>query len=201
MNDDVKVRSAHRKRTTKETEIEARLAIDGEGSATVDTGIGFLDHMLELFTYHSAVDLQLKATGDLHVDCHHTVEDVALVLGECVGEALGDKSGVQRFGSAYVPLDESLSRVVIDLSGRPYLQWKVAFTSDRVGDFPTELFEDFFRAFSDRARVTLHVETLHGTNNHHIIETVFKAFARSFRQAVELGGKRLIPSTKGTLRD
>lgn len=201
MKNDVKLRSAHRRRTTKETDIEARLVIDGEGSAAVETGIGFLDHMLELFTHHSAVDLELKAMGDLHVDCHHTVEDVGLVLGECVSEALGDKGGVQRFGTAFVPLDESLSRVVIDLSGRPYLQWKVAFTSDRVGGFPTELFEDFFRAFSDRARVTLHVETLYGKNNHHLIETVFKAFARAFRRAVELGPKRRIPSTKGTLQD
>jgi imidazoleglycerol-phosphate dehydratase len=201
MNEDVKGRSAHRKRSTKETNIEARFLIDGEGTAGIDTGIGFLDHMVELFTYHAAVDLELKATGDLHVDYHHTVEDVGLVLGECVQEALGDKAGVNRFGAAYVPLDESLSRVVIDLSGRPYLHWNVSFTSDRVGDFPAELFEDFFRAFCDRARVTLHVETLYGNNNHHIIETVFKAFARSFRQAVERGSQQSVPSTKGTLED
>jgi imidazoleglycerol-phosphate dehydratase len=201
MNDEGKARLAHRKRTTKETDIEARLIIDGEGSASLDTGIGFLDHMLELFAHHAELDLELNAKGDLHVDYHHTVEDLGLVLGECVEEALGDKRGVNRFGTAHVPLDEALTRVVIDLSGRPYLSWNVAFTSERVGNFPTELFEDFFRAFADRARVTLHVETLYGRNNHHIIETVFKAFARSFRQAVTRGPKPGIPSTKGTLQD
>jgi imidazoleglycerol-phosphate dehydratase len=196
-----KKRAAASRRATKETTVELELAVDGSGKSDVETGIGFLDHMLELLTHHGQLDLTVRAQGDLHVDFHHTVEDVGLVLGDCLGEALGDKAGVNRFGLAYVPLDEALSRVVVDLSGRPYLSWRVRFTSDRVGDFPTELFQDFFRALSDRARLTLHVETLHGENNHHIIETVFKAFARSLRQACRRTGGAAVPSTKGTLKD
>ena len=191
---------AHR-RSTKETTVEMQLTVDGGGKADVATGIGFLDHMLELLAHHGELDLSVQAHGDLHVDFHHTVEDVGLVLGDCLAQALGDKAGVNRFGVAYVPLDEALSRVVVDLSGRPYLSWRVRFTSDRVGDFPTELFQDFFRALSDRARLTLHVETLYGDNNHHIIETVFKAFARSLRQATRRTGSTSVPSTKGTLKD
>jgi len=194
-------RVAESRRTTKETSVEIRLALDGSGKAEIATGIGFLDHMLELLTHHGGLDLSVRARGDLHVDFHHTVEDVGLVLGDCLGEALGDKAGVNRFGLAYVPLDEALSRVVVDLSGRPYLDWRVRFKSDRVGDFPTELFQDFFRALTDRSKVTVHVETLHGDNNHHIIETVFKAFARALREATRLTGGGGIPSTKGTLKD
>jgi imidazoleglycerol-phosphate dehydratase len=187
-------RSAQRKRRTKETAVEVSLQVDGKGTADVATGMGFLDHMLELLALHGGLDLSIRATGDLQVDFHHTVEDIGLVLGDCLSEALGDKAGVSRFGLAYVP-----SRVVLDLSGRPYLAWRVKFTSDRVGDFPTELFEDFFRALCDRSRMTVHVETLAGDNNHHVIETVFKAFARALRQAVSLTDSREIPSTKGIL--
>ena len=194
-------RTAQKKRSTKETEVAVRLNVDGSGKADVDTGIGFLDHMLELLAHHGSLDLSVQAKGDLRVDFHHTVEDIGLVLGDCLEEALGDKTGVSRFGAAFVPLDEALARVVVDLSGRPYMSWRVRFTSDRVGDFPTELFEDFFRALSDRARLTLHVESLHGDNNHHIIETVFKGFARSLREAVRRTGGSSVPSTKGTLQD
>jgi len=194
-------RTAQKKRSTKETQVAVQLTVDGSGKADVDTGIGFLDHMLELLAHHGSLDLSVQAKGDLRVDFHHTVEDVGLVLGDCLEEALGDKTGVNRFGSAFVPLDEALARVVVDLSGRPYLSWRVRFTSDRVGDFPTELFQDFFRALSERARLTLHVESLHGDNNHHIIETVFKGFARSLREAVRRTGGSSVPSTKGTLND
>ncbi len=194
-------RTAQKKRSTKETQVAVQLTVDGSGKADVDTGIGFLDHMLELLAHHGSLDLSVQAKGDLRVDFHHTVEDVGLVLGDCLEEALGDKTGVNRFGSAFVPLDEALARVVVDLSGRPYLSWRVRFTSDRVGDFPTELFQDFFRALSERARLTLHVESLHGDNNHHIIETVFKGFARSLREAVRRTGGSSVPSTKGTLQD
>ncbi len=194
-------RTAQKKRSTKETTVEIQLTVDGSGKAEVATGIGFLDHMLELLAHHGSLDLSVKAQGDLRVDFHHTVEDVGLVFGDCLEEALGDKAGVNRFGTAFVPLDEALARVVVDLSGRPYLSWRVRFTSDRVGDFPTELFQDFFRALSDRARLTLHVESLHGDNNHHIIETVFKGFARSLREAVRRTGGSGVPSTKGTLKD
>ena len=194
-------RTAKKKRSTKETTVEVQLTVDGSGKAEVATGIGFLDHMLELLAHHGSLDLSVKAQGDLRVDFHHTVEDVGLVFGDCLEEALGDKAGVNRFGAAFVPLDEALARVVVDLSGRPYLSWRVRFTSDRVGDFPTELFQDFFRALSDRARLTLHVESLHGDNNHHIVETVFKGFARSLREAVRRTGGSGVPSTKGTLKD
>lgn len=192
-------RAAERRRSTKETTVEVALALDGPARSDVDTGIGFLDHMLDLLAHHGRLGLTVRARGDLNVDFHHTVEDVGLVLGDCLADALGDKSGVTRFGHAYVPLDEALSRVVVDLSGRPYLSWRVEFTADRVGDFPTELFEDFFRALADRARLTLHVETLCGRNNHHIIETVFKAFARALASAVTLRADTGVPSTKGTL--
>ena len=194
-------RSAANRRATRETTVDVQLTLDGGGKAEIATGIGFLDHMLELLTHHGGLDLSVRARGDLHVDFHHTVEDVGLVLGDCLEQALGDKAGVNRFGLAYVPLDEALSRAVVDLSGRPYLDWRVRFTSDRVGEFPTELFQDFFRALTDRSKVTLHVETLHGDNNHHIIETVFKAFARALRQATRLTASAGVPSTKGTLTD
>jgi len=186
-------------RSTRETEIEARLDLDGSGEASIATGMPFLDHMLTLFTHHGRFDLALRAKGDLEVDYHHSVEDAGLVLGECLAEALGDKSGIQRFGAAYVPLDEALSRAVVDICGRPYLSYRVRFRTERVGEFPTELFEDFFRAVSDRARVTLHLELLHGRNSHHIAETLFKAFGRALREAVSRTTPGLIPSTKGTL--
>jgi imidazoleglycerol-phosphate dehydratase len=192
-------RVAQRSRRTNETSITLELVVDGTGKADIETGIGFFDHMLEILTHHARWDLTVEAKGDLHVDYHHTVEDTGLVLGETLHEALGDKAGIERFGSAYVPLDEAMSRVVVDLSGRPFLFWKVDFTSDRVGEFPTELFEDFFRALVDRARMTVHVENLYGRNNHHIVETVFKALAHGLRRAAERGAVQGVPSTKGTL--
>ncbi len=186
-------------RTTRETAVEAKLGLDGSGTASIETGMAFLDHMLELFTHHGRFDLSLSAKGDLEVDFHHSVEDAGLILGECLLQALGDKSGIQRFGAAYVPLDEALSRVVVDICGRPYLSYRVRFRTERVGDFPTELFEDFFRAVSDRARMTLHLDLIHGRNSHHIAETLFKAFGRALRDAARPTEPGLVPSTKGTL--
>ena len=187
------------KRSTRETAIEARLDLDGSGTAAVETGMPFLDHMLTLFTHHGRFDLELRAKGDLDVDYHHSVEDAGLVVGECLFEALGDKSGIQRFGAAYVPLDEALSRVVVDICGRPFLSYRVRFRTERVGNFPTELFEDFFRAVSDRARLTMHLDLIHGRNSHHIAETLFKAFGRALRDAAGRTVAGLVPSTKGTL--
>lgn len=192
-------RKGDMKRATRETAIEANLDLDGSGSASIETGMAFLDHMLTLFTHHGRFDLTLRAKGDLEVDFHHSVEDAGLVLGECLREALGDNSGIQRFGAAYVPLDEALSRVVVDICGRPYLSYRVRFRTERVGDFPTELFEDFFRAVSDRARLTLHLDLIHGRNSHHIAETIFKAFGRALRDAASPTAAGLLPSTKGTL--
>ena len=187
-------------RKTKETAITAELRLDGDGASSIHTGIGFLNHMLEILSHHGGFTLELRARGDLDVDYHHTVEDVGLVIGECLAEALGDKAGITRFGHAYVPLDEALSRVVVDLSGRPFLSFDATFSSQRVGTFPTELFEDFFRALTDRARMTLHVDVLKGRNSHHIAETVFKAFARALRRACARSGAG-VASTKGTLSD
>jgi imidazoleglycerol-phosphate dehydratase len=192
-------RKGDMKRATRETAIEANLDLDGSGSASIETGMAFLDHMLTLFTHHGRFDLTLRAKGDLEVDFHHSVEDAGLVLGECLREALGDNSGIQRFGAAYVPLDEALSRAVVDICGRPYLSYRVRFRTERVGDFPTELFEDFFRAVSDRARLTLHLDLIHGRNSHHIAETIFKAFGRALRDAASPTRAGLLPSTKGTL--
>jgi imidazoleglycerol-phosphate dehydratase len=186
-------------RTTRETSIEAKLALDGSGTSSIETGMAFLDHMLELFAHHGRFDLELRSKGDIEVDYHHSVEDAGLVLGECLSAALGDKSGIRRFGAAYVPLDEALSRAVVDICGRPYLRYRVRFRTERVGDFPTELFEDFFRALSDRARITLHLDLIHGKNSHHIAETLFKAFARALSEASGTTSPGLVPSTKGTL--
>jgi imidazoleglycerol-phosphate dehydratase len=194
-------RSARRERTTRETSVAVSLTVEGSGKAEIATGIGFLDHMLELLAHHARFDLEARAQGDLQVDFHHTVEDVGLVIGECIFEALGDRAGAQRFGYAYVPLDEALARAVVDLSGRPYLHYQIGFTAPRVGDFPTELFEDFFRALADRACLTLHLETLYGRNNHHLIEAAFKAFARALAAAAARSGASTVPSTKGTLVD
>ena len=192
-------RTGELKRTTRETDVEARLDLDGSGTASIATGMAFLDHMLELFAHHGRLDLTLRSKGDLEVDYHHSVEDAGLVLGECLSQALGDKSGIQRFGAAYVPLDEALSRAVVDICGRPYLRYRVRFRTERVGAFPTELFEDFFRAVSDRARITVHLDLIHGKNSHHVAETLFKAFGRALRDAASLTEPGLVPSTKGTL--
>ena len=192
-------RTATRLRETRETRVRIELDLDPESpAAAIATGIGFFDHMLESFARHAGISLAVEAEGDLRVDPHHTMEDVGLTLGECLAEALGDLAGVRRFGSAHVPLDEALTRVVVDLCGRPFLAWRVSFPVDRVGEAPTELFEDFFRALTDRGRLTVHVDGLVGRNGHHIAETVFKAFARAFAEAKEVVGGA-VPSTKGTL--
>ena len=194
-------RKASRRRETRETQVRIAVDLDPpEPSVEISTGIGFFDHMLEAFARHSGIALTVEAHGDLHVDPHHTMEDVGLTLGDALAEALGDLKGVRRFGTAHVPLDEALSRVVVDLCGRPFLAWRVAFPAERVGGTPTELFEDFFRALTDRGRLTVHVDGLIGRNSHHIAETVFKAFARAFADAREVVGE-VVPSTKGTLSE
>jgi imidazoleglycerol-phosphate dehydratase len=193
------VRAGRHRRDTKETVVEASLRLDGTGVTRISTGMAFLDHMLDIWAHHAGFDLELDARADLDVDFHHAVEDVGLVLGECVLEALADKSGIARFGAAYVPLDEALSRVVVDICGRPYLSFGVRFRTERIGDFPTELFEDFFRAFVDRARITVHADLLHGRNGHHIAETLFKAFARALGDGCRVAVPGAVLSTKGTL--
>ena len=194
-------RTAVRLRETRETRVRIELDLDpAVPLVEISTGIGFFDHMLEALARHSGIALTVEAEGDLHVDAHHTMEDVGLTLGDCLAEALGDLKGVRRFGTAHVPLDEALSRVVVDLCGRPFLAWRVVFPAERVGETPTELFEDFFRALTDRGRLTVHVDGLIGRNSHHLAETVFKAFARAFAEAKEVVGGA-VPSTKGTLSD
>jgi imidazoleglycerol-phosphate dehydratase len=195
------MRQASVERKTKETEIAASLDLDGAGVYDVATGIGFLDHMLEQLSRHSLIDLQVRAAGDLHIDFHHTTEDVAIVIGEAVAKALGDRAGIRRFGSAMSPMDETLTRVVVDASMRPHLVWKVAFKRPKLGDMDTELFREWFHAFAQAAGLTLHVETLYGENNHHIIESCFKGLARALRQAVEIDPRKAdaVPSTKGVL--
>lgn len=195
------MRKAQVERITKETRIEATLNLDGAGTYDVSTGIGFLDHMLEQLAKHSLMDLTLKAEGDLHIDYHHTTEDSGYVVGEAVAQALGDKAGIERFGHAYVPMDETLSRVAIDFSGRPFLVWRVEFTRDKLGTMDTELFKEWFQAFAQSAGCTLHVETLYGQNNHHIVESCYKGLARALKTAMALDPRKAgqIPSTKGVL--
>jgi len=196
----MKHREATVERKTRETEIRARLRLDGHGEAKISTGVGFFDHMLEALTKHSLFDLELTCTGDLHIDAHHSVEDVGIVIGEALLEAVGDKRGIARFGSAYVPLDEALTRAVVDLSGRSWLHFGVEFPTERVGEMPTELFEDFFWALADRGRFNLHLDTLRGRNAHHVAETLFKATARALSAAVALDARiQGVPSTKGSL--
>lgn len=188
-------------RSTKETQIKVEVNLDGTGAAQVDTGVPFLDHMLDQVARHGLVDLTVHARGDLHIDAHHTVEDVGITLGQAVAQALGDKRGIRRFGHAYAPLDEALSRVVIDLSGRPGLDFHVEFTRARIGDFDVDLTHEFFQGFVNHAQATLHIDNLRGDNAHHQCETVFKAFARALRTAVEIDPRAAgaMPSTKGTL--
>jgi len=188
-------------RTTHETAIEVTLDLDGTGRYAISTGIGFLDHMLEQLSRHSLIDIDLKVAGDLHIDQHHTTEDSALAIGAALAQALGDKAGIRRYGDALSPMDEVLTRVALDISGRPYLVWKSAFTTMRLGEMDTELFEHWFHSFAQAAGITLHIETLYGHNNHHIIESAFKGLARSLRQAVEIDPRKAgaIPSTKGML--
>ena len=186
---------------TNETNISAKVNLDGSGIFEIFSGIGFLDHMLEQFSRHSLIDLKVKADGDLHIDFHHTTEDTGIVIGEAINAALGDRAGITRYGSALVPLDEALTRVVVDCSNRPYLVWKVGFSRNKLGEMDTELFKEWFQAFSQAAGLTIHVENLYGENNHHIIESAYKGLARALRQAVSLDERSagVIPSTKGVL--
>jgi imidazoleglycerol-phosphate dehydratase len=188
-------------RKTKETEISVELNLDGSGHCQVTSGIGFLDHMLDQLARHGMLDLTIEARGDLHIDGHHTVEDIGITLGQAFAQAAGDKAGVRRYGHAYVPLDEALSRVVLDLSGRPGLQWHVPFKRAMIGEFDVDLVHEFFQGFANHALVTLHVDNLRGDNAHHQCETVFKAFARALRMAIEPDPRAtgVVPSTKGTL--
>ena len=188
-------------RSTKETKIKATVDLDGTGAYDVATGVGFLDHMLEQLARHSLIDITLKAKGDLHIDFHHTTEDCGIVLGQAVAKALGDKQGITRYASAYLPMDETLTRVAVDVSGRPYLIWKVEFSRPKLGDMDTELFREWFQAFAQNAGITLHVENLYGENNHHIAETCFKGLARALREAVAIDPRQAgrVPSTKGAL--
>jgi len=194
-------RTATVTRKTKETEISVTVDLDGSGVYAVSTGIGFLDHMLEQLSRHSLIDLAVSAKGDLHIDGHHTTEDTGIAIGEAVAQALGDMKGITRYASAYIPMDETLTRVAIDVSRRPYLIWRVEFARDKVGDMDTELFREWFQAFAQAAGITLHVENLYGKNSHHIIESCFKGLARALRQALTLDGRQAgaVPSTKGTL--
>jgi len=195
------MRTAMIERKTRETEIMVSLDLDGTGDYDVDTGIGFLDHMLESFARHSMLDLKVRAQGDLHIDFHHTAEDTGIVMGQAVAKALGEFKGIRRFGEATIPMDETLTRVTLDVANRPYLIWKVNFTRPKLGEMDTELFKEWFQAFAQHAGICLHVENLYGENNHHIVESCFKGLARALRQAVEiderLGGEPA--STKGVL--
>ncbi len=188
-------------RKTKETDILVTVNVDGTGVSDIATGIGFLDHMLEQLARHSLMDVTVKAKGDLHIDFHHTTEDTAIALGEAVSQALGDRKGIRRYGSALSPMDETLTRVTLDASNRPFLVWKVSFPTPKVGDMDTELFKEWFQAFAQNAGITLHVENLYGTNSHHIVESSFKGLARALHTAVEIDPRRAgeIPSTKGSL--
>ena len=195
------MRKASVTRQTKETSIEVAIDLDGTGNYEISTGIGFLDHMLEQLSRHSLIDITLKAEGDLHIDFHHTTEDTGIVIGEAVSQALGDRAGIRRYGAAVIPMDETLSRVTLDASNRPYLIWKVAFTRAKLGEMDTELFKEWFQAFAQAAGLTLHVENVYGENNHHIVESCFKGLARALRDAVEIDPRKsgAVPSTKGTL--
>jgi imidazoleglycerol-phosphate dehydratase len=188
------------KRKTRETDIELSLGLDGEGRSKIATGIGFLDHMLTAFATHGRFDLDVRCKGDLHVDAHHSVEDVGIALGQALKQALGDKQGIVRFGHAYCPLDEALSRCVIDLSGRPWLHFEVKFKAQKVGDMPTELFEDFFWALADHGRLNVHLDVIRGRNAHHMAETLFKASSRALSMAAARDPRvKGVPSTKGSL--
>lgn len=194
-------RQATISRKTKETEITATVDLDGSGVADISTGIGFLDHMLEQLARHSMIDITLKAKGDLHIDFHHTTEDAGIVLGQAFAKALGDKKGITRYADVHLPMDETLTRVAVDISGRPYLVWKVEFTKPKLGEMDTELFREWFQAFAQNAGITLHVANLYGENNHHIAETCYKGLARALRAASEVDPRQQgrVPSTKGTL--
>ena len=195
------MRTASIKRKTKETDVEVSVDLDGQGAASVSTGIGFLDHMLDLLARHSSIDVTVQAKGDLHIDHHHTTEDVGIALGQAVKQALGDMRGITRYADVHVPMDEALTRVAIDISGRPFLVFKAEFVRDKVGTFDTELVQEWFQAFAMNAGITLHAQTLYGTNDHHIAESCFKGLARALRIAVAIDprSKDEVPSTKGSL--
>jgi len=194
-------RKATISRVTKETQIAVALNLEGTGEYDISTGIGFLDHMLEQLSRHSLIDIKVKATGDLHIDGHHTTEDTGIALGEAIAKALGDRRGITRYGDALIPMDETLTRVALDISGRPYLVWRSAFTQPKLGDLDTEMVKEFFAALAGAAGITLHIETLYGVNNHHIAESCFKGVARALRTAVAIDPRKAdaVPSTKGTL--
>ena len=195
------MRSATIERKTNETEIKTTINLDGTGQYDIETGIGFFDHMLEQLARHSLMDITLRCKGDLHIDQHHTVEDCGIAMGQAFTKALGDKQGITRYGSCDLPMDETLTRVALDISGRPFLVWQVEFSKDKIGDMDTELFREWFQAFHQHAGITLHVTNLYGENNHHIAESSFKALARALRAALTIdeAQKDRIPSTKGTL--
>ena len=195
------MRTAEIARKTNETEITVSVNLDGTGAHDIETGVGFFDHMLDQLSRHSLIDIKVRAKGDLHIDFHHTVEDVGIALGQAILKALGDKRGIRRYASSDLPMDGTLTRVALDVSGRPFLVWKVEFTRDKVGEMDTELFREWFQAFAMNAGITLHVETFYGDNNHHVAESAFKALARALRDAVEIDQRAAdrIPSTKGTL--
>ena len=195
------LRTAKVERNTTETRISASINLDGTGAYDVATGIGFLDHMLEQLSRHSLIDITLKAEGDLHIDYHHTTEDTGIVLGQALTQALGERAGIRRYGAALIPMDETLTRVALDASNRPYLVWKVEFPRDKLGQMDTELFKEWFQAFAQHGGLTLHVENLYGANSHHIVESCYKGLARALRQAVEVDPRRAgaVPSTKGSL--
>jgi len=188
-------------RSTKETRIAVEVELDGSGRYRIETGIGFLDHMLEQLSRHSLIDIDLKAEGDLHIDFHHTTEDSGIALGQAIAKALGERRGIRRFASALVPMDETLTRVALDVSNRPYLIWKVELRRDKIGEMDTELFKEWFQAFAQHAGLTLHVENLYGSNNHHIVESCYKALAQALRTAFEIDPRKAdsVPSTKGSL--
>ncbi|KHK89973.1 imidazoleglycerol-phosphate dehydratase HisB [Novosphingobium malaysiense] len=195
------MRTASINRKTHETDIAVEVNLDGSGTFDVSTGIGFLDHMIEQFSRHSLIDVTCRINGDLHVDQHHTTEDSAIAIGQAIAQALGDKAGIGRYGQAYSPMDETLARVALDISGRPYFVWKAEFTQEKLGELDTELVEHWFHSISQAVGITLHIELLYGTNNHHICEGIFKGFARAMRSAVERDPRKggAIPSTKGQL--
>ena len=197
------MRTATVERKTRETEVFVSVDLDGTGEYDIDTGIGFLDHMLESFSKHSLIDLKVRAQGDLHIDYHHTTEDTGIVIGQAVAKALGDLKGIRRFGNALIPMDETLTRVALDVSKRPYLIWRVTMPRPKLGEMDTELFKEWFQAFAQAAGITLHIETLYGENSHHIVESCYKGLARALRMGIEpdLRASGTIPSTKDVLGD
>jgi imidazoleglycerol-phosphate dehydratase len=195
------MRKAEVVRKTKETQVRAAVNLDGEGRSRIATGIGFLDHMLDQLSRHSLIDIEVEAKGDLHIDFHHTTEDSGIAIGQAISRALGDRTGIQRYGDALIPMDETLTRVALDASNRPYLIWKVAFSKPKLGEMDTELFREWFHAFAQAAGLTLHVENIYGENNHHIVESCYKGLARALRAAVAIDPRKpnAVPSTKGVL--